>query len=113
MLHEFILANRVEIITRTRQRVAARPAPRATEEELERGIPLFLDQLIVSLQLSQSSSRAMERGGDPARREPAGAGFSIGQVVHDYGGVCQAVTELANETSAAITADEFLRSTDA
>jgi hypothetical protein len=28
-------------------------------------------------------------------------------VVHDYGGVCQAVTELAGETHALITADEF------
>ncbi len=107
MLHEFLLANRREIIARTRQRVAARPAPRATEEELERGIPLFLDQLIVSLQMSQPSSRAMDVAATRHGANLLKAGFSIGQVVHDYGGVCQAVTELANETNASITADEF------
>ena len=31
----------------------------------------------------------------------------MAQVVHDYGGVCQAVTELADEMHAPITADEF------
>jgi signal transduction histidine kinase len=34
-------------------------------------------------------------------------GFSVGQVVHDYGDVCQAVTELAFELDARITVDEF------
>jgi signal transduction histidine kinase len=35
------------------------------------------------------------------------SGFTVAQVVHDYGGVCQSVTELADETSAPITAGEF------
>ena len=34
-------------------------------------------------------------------------GFTVAQVVHDYGSICQAVTELAHETHASITADEF------
>ncbi|HET6333764.1 MAG TPA: HAMP domain-containing sensor histidine kinase [Polyangiales bacterium] len=34
-------------------------------------------------------------------------GFTIGQVVHDYGGVCQTITELAVEKSAPITPSEF------
>jgi signal transduction histidine kinase len=34
-------------------------------------------------------------------------GFTVAQVVHDYGGLCQAVTELAGETRASITPDEF------
>ncbi len=107
MLHEFLATNRAEIIARTREKVAARPAPRATDEELESGIPLFLDQLIDNLRLSRLSSEAMDvsatiHGGDLLRR-----GFTVAQVVHDYGGVCQAVTELADETKASITADEF------
>jgi hypothetical protein len=35
------------------------------------------------------------------------AGFSVDQVVHDYGDLCQAVTELALETNAAVSVDEF------
>jgi signal transduction histidine kinase len=35
------------------------------------------------------------------------AGFTVGQVVHGYGDVCQAVTELAMELEIPISADEF------
>ena len=34
-------------------------------------------------------------------------GFSIGQVVHDYGDLCQAVMELAAEIHASISVGEF------
>ena len=34
-------------------------------------------------------------------------GFSVGQVVHDYGAVCQSVTDMAVEFDAEISADEF------
>src|ERR1700730_7760090 len=35
------------------------------------------------------------------------AGYSVDQVVHGYGDVCQAVTELASERDAPVTVDEF------
>ena len=34
-------------------------------------------------------------------------GLTVGQVVQDYGSICQSVTELADERDLAITADEF------
>lgn len=34
-------------------------------------------------------------------------GFTIDQVVHDYGDLCQSVTELASEVSSPISNDEF------
>jgi signal transduction histidine kinase len=34
-------------------------------------------------------------------------GFTVSQVVHDYGDICQAVTEIAIEQRAPITTDEF------
>ena len=34
-------------------------------------------------------------------------GFTVSQVVHDYGDICQAITELAIEQNAPITTDEF------
>ena len=34
-------------------------------------------------------------------------GFTISQVVHDYGDVCQSVTDLAVETDAPISSDDF------
>jgi signal transduction histidine kinase len=107
MLREFLLANRAEIIGRTRSKVALRLAPSATEEELQRGIPVFLDQVIDILGQSAGTSGAIgegaiQHGGDLLKK-----GFTVAQVVHDYGGVCQAITELATETKASITSDEF------
>ena len=34
-------------------------------------------------------------------------GFSVSQVVHDYGDVCQSITELAMELAAPISAEDF------
>jgi signal transduction histidine kinase len=107
MLHEFLLANRAVVIARVRAKVSARPAPRATEEELASGIPLFVDQLIESLRGSQATSMAMEESASRHGGNLLLGGFTVAQVVHDYGGVCQAVTELADEMSAPISAVEF------
>jgi signal transduction histidine kinase len=112
MLHEFLTLHRDEIIERTRRKVATRAAPQPTEAELEHGVPLFLDQLAATLRREQETSArptspemtqsALLHGGELRR-----AGFTVGQVVHGYGDVCQAVTELAIELRLPISADEF------
>jgi signal transduction histidine kinase len=107
MLHEFLFANRAAIIARTRLKVGLRAAPRATEAELESGIPLFLDQLIEALRSPNTSSRAIVESATNHGRDLLKRGFTVAQVVYDYGDVCQAVTELAAETQASITAEEF------
>jgi signal transduction histidine kinase len=48
------------------------------------------------------AASATQQGDDMLRM-----GFTVGQVVHGYGDVCQAVTELAFEVDAPITVDEF------
>src|SRR5450631_1906491 len=124
MMHEFLTANRADLIERCRTKVALRPAPAPTPEELEFGIPLFLDQLIKTLKVEQTldpmSSRKVsgdsdgnpgfsEIGETAARhgRELYQHGFSVEQVVHDYGDLCQAITDLAFERRASIEIDEF------
>jgi signal transduction histidine kinase len=107
MLHEFITFHREEIIRRCRGKVAARSVPPPTASEIEHGVPLFLDQLGDALRLGESggteiSSTALLHGHDLLRQ-----GFTVSQVVHDYGDVCQAITELAVETDAPISADDF------
>jgi hypothetical protein len=59
LLHEFLSTNRAAIVARAREKVVARPAPRATEEELASGIPLFLRQLTETLRVSHVSSAVM------------------------------------------------------
>lgn len=111
VLYEFLTLNRDELIRRTREKVLRRLAPRATEEEMENGVPLFLSQLTEILRLAEAPGpeddsnigrSAALHGGELLRR-----GFTVAQVVHDYGDVCQAVTELAVETRVPIGTDDF------
>jgi signal transduction histidine kinase len=107
VLHQFLTANTPAIVARTRAKVAARFAPRATDEEIDQGIPLFLEQLIDLLRHSDASIRAMVESAAQHGCDLLEQGFTVAQVVHDYMSVCQAITELAEETRAPITADEY------
>jgi signal transduction histidine kinase len=125
MLYNFLIANRVDLIERCRVKVARRPSPEAIEGDLQRGIPLFLDQLIKTLEIEQTLKPMRSRkvsgpsgGGKPmlseigdtaARhgRELLHHGYTVEQVVHDYGDLCQAITDLAFELDAVIEIDEF------
>lgn len=111
MLDDFLTANRDAIIARAQSRVAARACPKPSDVELTNGIPVFLDQLGEALRLAKSSDvidheqismSAAQHGHDLLRM-----GLTIGQVVHDYGDVCQSITELAVQLDAPIPADEF------
>lgn len=108
MLYEFIAKHREVIIARTREKVSVRTAPHPSEIEIEHGIPLFLDQL--SSRLRPDHLTKGDQIGASASRHGAElleAGFTIGQVVQDYGNVCQAITELAVELGPLITNDDF------
>jgi hypothetical protein len=107
MLHEFLTSKREKIIARTQMKVLARAAPRAVEAELDYGIPLFVEQLIEALKHSELPSDAMNVSATKHGHEMLRQGFTVAQVVHDYGDVCQAVTELAFELDMPITVDEF------
>jgi hypothetical protein len=107
MLHEFISSKRVDIIARTKAKVKARKSPSVTEAELTQGIPLFFDQLIEILKGPKRHSDELNAAATQHGEDLLRLGFTIGQVVHDYGDVCQAVTELALDLNAKITVDEF------
>jgi len=107
MLHEFVAVHRDEIIRRCRAKVAARSAPAPTAGTIDHGVPVFLDQLMDALRFgrvttSAISGSAIKHGHDLLRQ-----GFTVSQVVHDYGDVCQAITELAVEAHAPISTDDF------
>jgi len=110
MLQAFLSTHRDKLIERTRAKVALRSAPRPTEEELTNGVPLFLTQLGEALRLEGLSYEADSHIVESAARhgqDMLKSGFTVGQVVHDYGDVCQAVTELAVEMNAPIPTEEF------
>ena len=124
-MHRFLAHNRDELVTRCKAKVSQRPLRAATTEQLANGVPLFLEQLIqtlkaenggemgLSLQISGSAgghSEAMSEIGIGATahgKQLLALGFTVDQVVHDYGDLCQAITDLAVERDAPFAVDEF------
>jgi signal transduction histidine kinase len=112
MLHQFLTRHRNEIISRARLRLATRTAPRPTEAELEHWAPVFVEQLADTLSREQETqarptSEKIAQGAQRHGAELRKAGFTVAQVVHDYGDVRQVVTELAIELQSPISADEL------
>ena len=106
-LQEFLASHRDELVVRCRAKVATRPAPPPTEEEISNGVPLFLDQLSEELRQGPSKTEEISAGAKKHGHELLLQGFTISQVVHDYGDVCQAITDLAVELSAPISTGDF------
>ena len=111
MLHEFVTLNRDAIIAKARLKVTARAWPPPSNSELENGLPLFLTQLAETLRWESTatpfSATAIGSSATVHGRELFTLGFTVSQVVHDYGDICQAITELAVEQNAPISTREF------
>ena len=124
-MHTFLIRNRDELIERCKAKVARRPHRSATAAQLSNGVPMFLGQLTRTLAAegagdSDESLRISgASGGDAIGVSEMGVsaiahgkallelGFTVDQVVHDYGDLCQAITDLAVERDAPFAVDEF------
>jgi signal transduction histidine kinase len=128
MLHEFLEANRMELIERCRVKVARRPNPGTKANEMVHGIPLFLAQLIEMLRMESLGPAsdhcdlaAPSRSKDARRHVPSDLatsaaryghellrdGYAVDQVVYHYGDLCQAITELAIDKDVTVSAEDF------
>jgi signal transduction histidine kinase len=111
MLESFILSNRDAIVARAQSRFRSRGCPGAGDDGLANGIPVFLDQLGDALRLAKSTDvvdhDALGKTAGRHGHDLLLQGLTVGQVVHDYGDVCQTITELAVEQDATISASEF------
>jgi signal transduction histidine kinase len=125
MMSSFLENNRAELITRCSAKVAMRPKRTATTDQLKNGIPMFLDQLTKTLQAEDADDVGEgirisgKSGGDGLSLSEVGTsatahgrmllqlGYTVDQVVHDYGDLCQAITDLAFERDAPFSIDEF------
>jgi len=106
-LFQFIDTNRDELIRRCRVKVAQRSSPPPTDAELTHGVPLFLKQLCAELQHGPSKTHEISKSAKKHGHDLLLQGFTISQVVHDYGDVCQSVTDLAVEMAAPIDTEDF------
>ena len=125
MMNEFLANNRDNLIAWCIEKVAQRPKRAATTEQLKNGIPMFIDQLTRTLKAEQRNEDATSlqisgpAGGDASNLSEMGLtaaahgkallhlGYSVDQVVHDYGDLCQAITDLAFERDAPFSIDEY------
>jgi signal transduction histidine kinase len=126
MMSGFLANNHDELVERCKAKVALRPRRAATADQLSNGVPLFLAQLQRTLEAEEGAGDAAESfrisgesGGDALSLSEMGVsatahgkqllnlGFSVDQVVHDYGDLCQAITDLAFERDAPFSIDEF------
>jgi hypothetical protein len=125
MMSNFLATHRDNLILRCAQKTAQRPLHQGTQRRTDSGIPLFIAQLQRTLdaeerhQPSESLRISGSAGGDALGASEMGAsaaehgkqlldlGFSVDQVVHGYGDLCQAVTDLAFELDASFAVSEF------
>lgn len=109
MLHEFLEENRKEILELTEKKTKILAGVRLSSAELKLGLPLFFEQLIKVLQesLNPQPSQDMLVVAATHGKELLRLGYSLSHVVHAYGAMCQAITELATTKNSKITSSEF------
>ena len=113
------------MVDRCKAKALLRPTTGPLEPGSVRGIPQFIDHLIETLQAdgkfapgaserlsgvsgaSVPSRSVIEEAAALRGRELLVQGFTVDEVVHEYGDLCQAVTELAQERGLEITVPEF------
>ena len=124
-MRSFLANNRDELIARCAAMVAKRPSRDATPSQLANGIPIFLEQLTRTLRAEETGDVPEGArisglaGGDSTALSQIGVsatahghalhelGYTVDQVVHDYGDLCQAITGLAVERDAPFSVDQF------
>lgn len=119
MLHEFLLAERDEILTLCSKKIARLGDSMSSSDEMERGLSVFYDELIEVLrtdtdksgEANNNSIESLHRAAAERRgKESLKLGYSISQVVHGYGAICQAITEYIQENSSEVASPrEFNR----
>ena len=124
-MQNFLTNNRDELVTRCKSKVALRARRGATDVQLPNGVPLLLEQLIQTLSAEDAGEPKTSllisgpAGGDRGLHSDIGVGatahgrqlldlgYTVDQVVHDYGDLCQAITDLAVERDAPFSVDAY------
>lgn len=119
-LHEFLERNRKAVLEHSLAIVRNRPAPPLDDGELEDGVPVFFEQLIETLR----SQEPHEAAGPPPTLRPKEQstigvsanrsgknllrlGFSVRQVIHIYGTICEAVNRTAKQFGQEVSVDDY------
>lgn len=137
VLYKFLVKNEPEILAMTEAKSLALAGARPSSPLLKQGLPIFFKQLlgvlfnhsgrVGSVVDNDGMARAAAENDEPAMAMAAGRpddaavarsaglhgtellrlGYSLSHVVHAYGAMCQAITELATKKNIIITSSEF------
>ena len=137
MLHEFLLKNREQVLKATEEKAIQLAGSLRSSSELKEGLPIFYRQLLTILKLgglenkmavdARGMAKAATENDEPAMAQASGRpdevglaqaaglngkellrlGYTLSHVVHAYGAMCQAITELATEREEKISPKEF------
>ena len=118
MLHEFLTTNRAELMKRYRAKAVSRSG--TVPKGADRAVSIFLAQITEALRDSKVDFIQITSVPDhtPTKTEIGRAGvlhgadllrrgYRVDEVVHDYGHIFQAITELALEQDRTITLEEL------
>ncbi len=119
MLYTFLLEHREDILALCAKKLNDSGGKLSLNEELELGLPIFYTELIEVLRADDGRVSTAEdmninsvhhESAVRSGRESLRLGYTISQVVHGYGALCQAITEYAGgHKKAPILAREFNR----
>ena len=120
MLYDLLVSHRAELIAQCKRRVAKRYEPAPLPSVVDRAVPLFLEQLVHTLRAENLTATRAPHDPLPSPVDsPIGRaatlhgaellrlGYTVDQVVHHYGDVCQTVTDLGVKEESRISTDEF------
>jgi signal transduction histidine kinase len=117
-LYKMLTEQREQVLEKCRGKVAQVMASRTSNYQLEQGLPKLYEQLVEVLRISLEDDSADTRSRFVTDTVTASAsrqhaqesfrlGYTVAQLIHGYGCVCQGITEYAHENNESITAAEF------
>lgn len=112
MLHDFLTRERSTILQEAKEKALDMQGTRVTSAAVEEGWGIFYDELVGLLKRDQPFEFHAEKGlhtltAAKQGKEYLKLGYTISEVVHSYGIICQAITSLATKLGFEITAREF------
>jgi signal transduction histidine kinase len=114
MLYEFLKKYEKPILLLATKKTLGISEDLPSSSELEKGLPIFYQDLIEVLKKGPThevralGTNDLSKGEAAAHgKESKRLGYTISQVVHGYGALCQAVTEYAQEKNLLISSAEF------
>ena len=114
MLYKFLVVNRRKILALAEKNSACSSEHMPTSAASERGLTKFYEYLIGELKRESRGlpKRSVRRRGTVATallhgKELSRLGYTVSQVVLEYGALCQAITEMAEEANLPIGTRQF------